>query len=190
MQKILADIGEIILGHTFREAIVDSPNGNYAILQAKNIRKEGVVQSGELVTTLLEGTKTNALVRGQDVILSNRGTFRAAVFWGDRRNVLAASSVYIIRIHNHDLCLPEYVAIFLNSQKGQILLEAMNRGTLIKSLPKKSLSDLSLPIPSVAKQKAVIDIYKNFQARTELYKRKVSLEENIANHAISALISQ
>ena len=190
MNKRLEDIGEIILGHTFREAIVDVPTGNYAILQAKNIGREGVVATDDLVSTLLEGTKTNALVYKEDVILSNRGTFRAAVFNDNRHNVLAASSVYIIRIHNREQCLPEYLAIFLNSHEGQNLLEGMNRGTIIKSLPKRSLSELFVPIPSLATQKTVISIYKNFHSRAALYERKFRLEEAVANQSISSLISQ
>ncbi len=190
MHKILAEVGEIILGHTFRGAIVDTPNGNYCVLQAKNIRGEGTIETQDLTATLLEGTKMKALVRDGDVVLSNRGTFRAAVFKDTRQNVLAASSIYLIRIRDHAQCLPEYLAIFLNSHEGQNLLEGMNRGTLIKSLPKRSLSELRVPVPSTLKQKAVIDIYNNFYARAGLYERKSLLEKNIANQAITTLISQ
>lgn len=190
MEKMLEEIGEIVLGHTFREAIENTPDGNYCILQAKNIRGEGAVETKGLVRTFLEGTKTKALVRTEDVILSNRGTFRAGVFKGGGQNILAASSVYIIRIHDHQICLPDYVAIFLNSQEGQNLLESMNRGTLIKSLPKKSLSGLRMPVPPVSKQKAAIDIHKNFHTRLGLYERKSLIEKNVAYKAISALISQ
>ncbi len=190
MQNILAEVGEIILGHTFRGAIVDTPNGNYYVLQAKNIRGEGTLEAKDLTATFLDGTKMKALARDRDVVLSNRGTFRAAVFKDARQNVLAASSIYLIRIRDHAQCLPEYLAIFLNSHEGQNLLEGMNRGTLIKSLPKKSLLGLSVPLPALHVQKTVIDIQKNYAARADLYERKLRLEEQIANQTIASLISQ
>lgn len=190
MHVKLSDIGDIILGHTFRGAIVDDPRGNYAVLQAKNIHRDGTVKTEELAMVPLERMKMRALLRDQDVALSNRGTFRAGVFSGQRQNIIAASSLYIIRIHDHGRCLPKYLTIFLSSQTGQVLLEGMNRGTLIKSLPKRSLMELPIPIPALSVQHAVIDIHHNHSTRSELYERKMHLEEHIANQAISILISQ
>ena len=190
MQKMLKDIGEIILGHSFRGAIVEVENGNYSVLQAKNVKVNGIVEDDELVRIDLMGTKVNALMESGDVVLSNRGTFRAGFFYGRQQNVIAASSVYIIRINNREMCLPEYLTIYLNSQAGQTLLEVMNRGTLIKSLPKKSLMEFSLPLPHLHVQKTVIDIHKNYATRADLYERKLRLEEQIANQTITSLISQ
>lgn len=190
MRVYLKNIGDTILGHTFRGAITEESNGNFFVVQAKNVRLNGIVEDGALVRTLLEATKINALVKEGDVLLSNRGTFRAGVFYGRQQNVIAASSVYIIRINNREKCLPEYLTIYLNSQTGQILLEGMNRGTLIKSLPKKSLLELAIPLPALHVQKTVIDVQKNYATRADLYERKLRLEEQIANQTITSLISQ
>lgn len=187
---ILEDIGDIILGHSFREAIENTSDGNFSVLQAKNIGSGGSVQTEDLTSTFLEGTRTKALVQDQDVILSNRGTFRAGVFMGNHENVLAASSLYIIRVHDREKCLPEYLAIYLNSREGQLLLESVNRGSLIRSLPKGNLAKLRIPVPSLKIQQSVVDIHNNYQARAELYRRHSHLAEAIANQAISILISQ
>ena len=189
MQKRLSDIGEIILGHTFRGAIEAAKEGNVAVLQAKNIKREGVLELDEIVNTMLEKTRSQAFVTNGDVLLSNRGTFRAAVYEGNASNVLAASSIYIIRMKNPDVALPEYISVFLNSTQGQYGLEAMNRGTLIKSLPKRSLIDLKVPVPPLKTQKLIVDIYKNYKRRSALYNQKSQLEEEIANQAITSLLS-
>ena len=190
MQISITDIGEVILGHSFREAVKNDSNGNYFILQAKNIDRDGKVETEDLPTTFLESTKRKALVQDRDVILSNRGTFRAGVLYGNQKNILAASSLYIIRMHERERYLPEFLAIFLNSQAGQALLEGMNRGTLIKSLPKGSLLELPVPIPPLSTQQTVIDIHRNYSARSNLYERKIRIEERITNKTISTIISQ
>ncbi len=190
MPVSLKNIGDVILGHTFRGAITAQETGSFFVVQAKNVRSNGVVEDETLVQTDLEGTKINAFVKEGDVLLSNRGTFRAGVFYGNQSKVVAASSLYIIRIAHNEKCLPEYLTIFLNSQAGQTLLEGINRGTLIKSLPKKSLMDLPVPLPALAVQKTVIDVQNNYATRVELYERKSRLEAEIAHQTIASLISQ
>jgi len=186
----LKNIGDVILGHTFRDAIAENEDGKFFVVQAKNVRSNGVVEDENFLQTDLAGTKINAFVKKNDVLLSNRGTFRAGVFYGQQKNIVAASSLYIIRISNHKKCLPEYLTIFLNSLAGQTLLVGINRGTLIKSLPKKNLMDLHIPLPTITVQKTVIDIQKNYVTRADLYERKSRLETEIANQTIASLISQ
>ncbi|MBU2213021.1 restriction endonuclease subunit S [Patescibacteria group bacterium] len=189
MTAYIADIGDIILGHSFRIAITADGEGNFKVLQAKNIKRDGAIELHDLTTTFLEKTRTQAFVKNGDVLLSNRGTFRAALYRGEHQNLIAASSVYIIRIYNTYEVMPEYLTVFLNSIAGQYALGAMNRGTLIKSLPKRSLSELLIPIPTTAKQKLIVDIYRNYQNRAKLYGRKTELEETIANQVITSLFS-
>ena len=189
MQSRLSSIGEIILGHTFRWAIDIVPDGNYQVLQAKNLKKGGALDMTDLATIFLEKTRTQAFVQTGDVLLSNRGIFRSAVYEGDHRNLIAASSLYIIRIRNTQKVLPHYLAVYLNSSIGQSALESMNLGTLIKSLTKRSLIELSVPLPPIATQQTIIDIHRNYETRAALYERKSSLEQIIATQTIASLLS-
>jgi len=188
MTTNLSSIGEVISGHTFRGAIPHDKDGNYAVVQAKNINRDGTVDHDNLIRTTLERMRSKGTAQDGDVILSNRGTFRSAVFRGDDTNVIAASSLYILRIHQSDL-LPEYLMVFLNSPQGQRMLESLNRGTIIQSIPRQNLLTLDIPVPTAAKQRQAVDIFHNYHSRMTLYERKTDLDEKIANHALSLLLT-
>lgn len=190
VMKKLSQISEVILGHSFRGAIIDDPLGKFAVLQAKNIGEGGTLSSENLTRTAAEGARPRAFVQDRDVLLTNRGVFRAAVWDGNATDLLAASSLYIIRSIHPDEVIPEFIMIFLNSREGQALLSSLNRGTLIRSLPKSNLEMLEIPVPDLATQQLAIDIHQNYQERSALYLKEAQLNSAIATQAISILLSQ
>ncbi len=190
VNKKLSDIAEINLGHTFRGAIQADEAGNTIILQAKNIN-----QSGELtynfVKTTLEKFPIRSLVQHEDLVLSNRGTFRSAIYRGNNTNLIASSSVYLIRVKKDERVkvLPEYLTIYLNSKIGQARLESITSGTLIQSLPKGVLVNLKIPLPSLKNQAIIINLHQNHRARSALYEKKAKIHKNLADALISKLIT-
>ena len=183
----MSSIGEVISGYTFRGAIAHDDKGNYSVVQAKNINKDGTVSYEDLIRTSIEKMRSKGLVENGDVLLSNRGTFRSAIFRSSKTNNIAASSLYILRITTGKV-LPEYLMVFLNSPVGQKLLQSLNTGTIIKTIPRQNLLNLEIPVPSVEKQQQAVTIYQNYHSRVSLYEKKVNIEKNIASKALSLLI--
>jgi len=187
VQKNLIDFSEIILGHAFRGAVKESSDGNCFIIQPKNIDSEGKLLT-DFVKTSLEISRIKGVVRNEDVILSNRGSFKSAVYSGKQKNVVATASLYILRVDKSKI-LPEYLSIFLNSTLGQKSLSECNRGAFIKCLPKSELINLVIPLPSIEKQTKIIEIHNNQLSRKKLYVRKAELQKNIATATIHHLIT-
>ena len=186
MQYKLTDIAKIILGHTLRGAVVESVDGNCSLLQAKDIEENGNL-SPSLTMTNIEASRAQGFARKWDVVLSNRGNFRAALYLGEQDNILATSSVYILRVDRAKI-IPEYLVVYLNSKTGQDTLHNLNQSTLIKSLTKSDLMNLTIPVPTLEQQQKIIDVQANYLARKKLYIKKSKIHEDIASYAINHLL--
>lgn len=158
------------------------------MIQARNINKDGTVDYDKLVRTRLEKMRSKGTVQDGDVLLSNRGTFRSAVYRGEDMNVIAASSLYILRIQQKNV-LPDFIMIFLNSPLGQKVLGTLNRGSTIQTIPRQSLLTLDVPILSIEKQQQAVSIFQNFHSRIALYERKTDLHEKMTSYALSLLLT-
>ncbi len=187
VKKKLIDFSEIILGHPFRGAVEEDLDGNCFLVQTKNIYFSGRLDS-DLVKINLATSRTKGIVEDGDILLSNRGNFKSAVYRGKQKNIVASASLYILRV-DKDSVLPEYLSIYLNSKLGQKSLLECNRGAFIKSLPKAVLSILNIPLPNLKKQEKIIEVHNNHLEREMLYVRRAELQKNIAFATIHHLIT-
>lgn len=186
--KLLKEIIEIIAGYTFREGLISDLNGKTRVLLAKNINEDGTINYSKLIRINLFLPRTNAFVAKNDVLLSSRGIFRAGVFDNEEKNVIAASSLFILRIKN-DNVIPQYLSIYLNSEAGQNSIQKILTGSSIKTVLKSALENLSIPIPSLTVQKMIISISENWQKREKLLNQKITLSKNITEGFIKKLLT-
>ena len=192
----LQDLVAIDSGYSFRGAIEDSLNGHCCVLQASNI-KQGLV-GGLLAQVDLPKLNDRHIVRGGDIVLSNRGNFKAGLIDNDGLAyavaakhdlpAIIASSLFRLRVLDSSGLLPDYLVLWFNSSLGQQSLEGLSLGAAIKNITKSALKDLSIHVPSLAKQQQVVAIYRNSQQRQQLYKRQLELQQQIADAAIKQLI--
>ncbi len=186
--KYLKNFSDVVSGYTFREALSVNEEGDIKVLLAKNINKDCTVNYSDFVRIGVSLPRTNSFIEKNDVIISARGTFKAGVFLDESKNVVASSSVFILRIKCNDI-LPEYLAIYLNSDAGQGDIQKNLTGGSIKTILRKSLEDLSVPVPALSVQKMIIDIHNNWKKREGLLNKKINLGKNIAGGAIKHLLT-
>lgn len=186
--KKLKDISELIAGYTFREALKSDLEGESKVMLAKHINDDGSVNYEALVKITQSLPRTNAFISKNDVLLSSRGVFRAGVFKKNENNVIAASSMFILRIVDNKI-MPEYLAIYLNSEAGQSNIQKILTGSTIKTILRRTLANLKIPIPSLSVQKQIVDISNNWNKRERLLNQKINLSKNVAEGAIQKLLT-
>ncbi|CAH1903567.1 Methylase_S domain-containing protein [Candidatus Nitrotoga sp. HW29] len=191
MHMKLHDIATIIAGYTFRGAITPDKNGGLLVFQAKDLVRGAFITDVSTLTPIaFDPTGYAGYLKKDDVLVIARGmktgAFRSTVFQSDASNVIASSSVHIIRITAPKV-LPEYVSYYLNSKNGQDSLSEIVTGSYIGALPRRLLEQLKIPVPDLRKQSAIINLYHNMQMQQKILDRKNELKQQILDATFTNL---
>lgn len=187
--KKLKNITEIILGYTFRESIVQNKYGNYSVILAKDINSGAPLEPSNLSKISLNTANPTALIKPNDILLSSRGVFKAAVFSDNTTNIIAASSVFILRPTTKDI-LPQYLAILLNSTIGQTKIQKIITGSSIKTILKSDLENIDIELPPLENQKTIIEIIKNLNHQEKILEEKISLNKKLTKSILQTLLTK
>ena len=135
----------------------------------------------------LGNNRTNALAKNNDVVLSSRGSFKSAVIQIGSETVVAASSIYLLRLKTDEV-LPEYLAVYLNSNFAQKQIKEKITGVVISAMLRNDVKELEIIIPSLEVQKKIITIYFNSLRHQKLLRQKQLLTNQINQELINQLI--
>lgn len=183
----IKNIAEVISGYTFRDSIKEDRESGLYVLQAKNIKDEILINETSLIQTKCDTSHTNAFAKEEDVAISTRGTFRAAVL-RSKKEIIASSSVYLLRLKSGSLVLPEFLSIYLNSDFGQKDISQIMTGAAIKLILRRDLEDITIPIIPMAQQEKMVALYQNIKQQEDLLKRRNELNKNIMNATFLQLV--
>jgi type I restriction enzyme S subunit len=185
--KALHKVSEVLTGYAFRGAINDNPLGTLCVAQASNIDVNQLYLDTENLKKIDEQpARARAYLEEGDVIIASRtsmtGGFKASVFAGYERQIIASSSVLIIRPSAE--VTSEYLSIYLNSVMGQTELNRDTSGSYIKALLRKQLLTVSIPIPSMTEQDILAKLSKNTSDQNMLLEQKIHIHKNILQGAL------
>lgn len=184
MQRMkLGNLFVILSGYAFRTAIESELEGNLCILQARDIRpNEPVSDLSCLLRVSLDLRSRQALLQEDDVILVNRGIgaggFKATLYKGHADKVIASSSLLILRAKNDQL-VPEYLSNLFNSELGQNMLARIATGSSIQTLLRRDLSELEIPLPDLATQNLIINLFNNIRTQQRTCKERSKLLQSL-----------
>jgi restriction endonuclease S subunit len=182
LKKLIKDITNIQTGLFAKP----SDKGEVVYLQSKHFDENGKLL-GELHPDLLANSISEKhLLKDGDVLFAAKGTKNfAAVYENQNPASVASTSFFVLRPTDNKI-LPEYLAWFLNHPATQKLIKDNARGTAIPSIRKTVLEDLEISIPSIEKQRTVIQLSALVRKENELrmnilQKRKQLIELQIIN---------
>lgn len=144
-----------------------------------------------LVPTLsyTENLEKHFISTGDILIVAKGASFLSAVFDGSYSPAVASTVFLVIRVDNKKQVDPNYISWYLNQNSTQYYLMSISRGTSIPSINKKMLMELDIPIPSIEKQKLIIELAE-LQRKDKFLKRKIEeLKEIQTNQIITNAIN-
>ncbi|WP_336928595.1 restriction endonuclease subunit S [Acinetobacter oleivorans] len=176
----LSDIAEVRTGFTFREKVEELQTGNAYIVQikdARSLRDQTYSQSlySDDLPRINMPTKINAPLNIGSVLLPSRGEYYRAFYFLGRKDksldlpVIASSQFLILSPKTEEL-LPEYLCWYLNQPMTQHELNNKSQGSNIPMLTVTKVSSLEIELPSLEKQKQIIQlnyIWEQEQALTQ-----------------------
>lgn len=187
-KDLLKNLADISIGYSFRTALDWKSTGNIYVLQAGNVSDNIEITEAELNKIEFDDSRANSFVKNGDIVLSSRGWFKTAVVNSKAKNILASSSVFIMRPKT-DQILSEYIAIYLNSSAGQRQLLSKSTGVAINTILRKDLGDIEIPVPSLNNQKQIINLYYSGRQLKKLLIEKMELNGKIVDGIINNLIN-
>ncbi len=130
------------------------------------------------------------ILRPNDIIVTGKGQrIFAWAYKEEYGEVIPSSLFYIIKINDSSKLIGEYLANVLNSQKVNHKLKSLSGGTSIPSIQKKELGQLNIYIPSIEKQRQIIDMSKlldkDVELATKLLEKKKALKTGLLNMIIN-----
>lgn len=187
MQKKISEISQIISGYTFRSELLESSaDDNILVLQSKDlVAGVDIVDLSSLKKIDSSLLRNPYFLKKGDVLLTVRGSgqnfMRAAVFDAPNSNVIASSTLVVMRLNSNEIS-PHYLVAYLNSTAGQAQLKKMLFGaTIINSIRISALRELSVPLLDQQRQNTIVVLKQNVQMQRDLLSRKSRLLKEIAD---------
>lgn len=162
MKKKLSEISDIYLGQPIRDKIENIPNGDFFIVQMKDVNKETGVNAASLYKISLKGRIGPRLIKKGDLLFVSR-VFRESLPY----SVLVSSSIpnliaaptFTILSADQKIIKPEYLHWYINSEAhGGKYFRKNAMGSSVLNITKSVLSEIEVFIPSLEIQEQFVKL--------------------------------
>lgn len=184
----LAEIVDIRAGYSFRESLSKATSGELPVIQFKNISNLHISDISACSSVSDKKIKASHFLRLDDVLLSNRGNYKASVFKSNEKCI--ASGVFFILTVKNTNFLPEYIATFLNSVEGQNALSARQNSAGVPSIIRSELTQIDIPLISLDKQKQIVELFLLYEKEVDTMEKIKQNRKKLINSILSQTIKE
>lgn len=150
----LKQIASLMAGHPFRGSIIDTPRGDVAVVQMRDVDPDNGIDSTNLVRVNLMGHKKPDYLKPGDILFIGRGyRIFAALVDKELEHTVAGSHFFIIRIApNKYNVRADYLAWYINHKRAQKYFSQYVVGTALPHINRNTLENLPVVLPPLAVQ--------------------------------------
>ena len=155
-------------GYLSRGRVEDTPTGAYRLLQARDVNKDGTVQSKSAAKFDPERNPDLYRVSEGDILVVARGqTHKAFLIDVELRNTLASSVFHIVRL-DRDSISPGYAAWWLNRPHVQAMIHEQSRGTGIGYIGRQVIEQIPVWLSPFDHQERIASVMALWRRRHSL----------------------
>lgn len=167
----LKDLAFISSGYSFRGKVEANDEGDFKVVQIKDVKQGGAVRYDELVTTVLPGRPPNIVLEDGDLFFLAKGAENIAVeVCGVQPKTVLSSHFFYLRV-DRSLINPSYLEYLINAPEQRKYLEKCSAGSLIKTVNRKSLENMPLKILDLETQEKIASLLNASKAEAEITQR-------------------
>jgi len=174
------------MGYTLRDRPVHSDDGKTLLIQPKDVTDRGFLK---METPCRFDFAGSGVLNKGDVLLLARGRFTACLFEDDQGGPCVATSAFIILTLSEGVrqILPQYLTLFLNSARGQNLLNRRAEETTVPCIGCEKLGSVKIPVPPIQEQQEVVDFWLATRDYVRLVDRRIELLNNLVNSQLTSI---
>ena len=168
MKVRLSDIAKIQSGIYAKPELA----GEVYYVQARHFDRHHQFNTSVKPDLKADGKIDKHFLQAGDLLVAAKGSDHFAVeYKGIIKPAVASSMFMVVKIQDKRI-LPTFLAWFINHPQTQNLLTGSAKGTSLPSITNTDLGSLEIPVPSIEKQKLILQIH-------ELHLRENRLKEQI-----------
>lgn len=184
----LKDISQIQVGYQTKGRVQENIEGTHALIQGSDFDGCHALKAKTLLSFNPKRDPEPYLVKRGDVLFQARGLDNIAIYLEHSlQKTLAASTFYVVRIKDREV-LPQYATWWLNQKTAQNYFKSQASGTRMSFISKKTLANMSIPIPPIRIQEKIIRASSLLAAErnlcAELAELRGKLVESICTQAV------
>ncbi|MGN6291230.1 MAG: restriction endonuclease subunit S [Chitinophagaceae bacterium] len=186
----IADLVTAFTGHTLRGRMENNPDGDCAIIQAKDLTTSGSVQfrSAPYKIALNEIPPAQLLKKGDILVLSKGANNKALLYDAQFTHAAATSAFTVLRITTTQI-KPAFLAWYINSPQAQEYFGSQRAGTTTLNLSKKAIEELPVPVPPLLKQELMIKLVKQHDLYSSLLEEYQSNLRLLVNNVLNSRLN-
>ncbi len=150
----LKQIASLMAGHPFRGSIIDTPRGDVAVVQMRDVDPDNGIDNTNLVRVNLMGHKKPDYLKPGDILFIGRGYRIFAVLVDQELEyTVAGSHFFIIRIKtNRRDVRADYLTWYINHKRAQKYFSQYVAGTALPHINRNTLENLPVVLPPLTVQ--------------------------------------
>ncbi len=180
---LLKDFTDIRSGYAFRGAVVANAVAGVRVIQPSDIVSNDF---SDLVVRKAESSYARCLLKPGVVLVTSRGTIRAHVFRKGFK-AITTSAVFVLRVR--DDVLPEYLAMYINSEMGRRQIKTRQESTTVSAITMRQIAELVVPVPDLDVQERLVRLYE-MQQRQKLLQNEINvLRDKLLNNVLKGVLN-
>lgn len=162
MYTNIKDLAILMAGHPLRGSIENTPTGDVAVVQMKDVDPELGLNKDRLFRIDVGGRKKPDYLRQDDILFIGRGyRIFAVLIDEDLDRTVAAPHFFILRIKPDKPVEPAYLAWFINHTRAQKYFARHVVGSVLPQINRSTLEELAVIVPPIETQKLIVNAHQS-----------------------------